>query len=244
MRMHDGRDRSHLDSDADALLPARIDVQHRLAHNRTHRPGHAAQEDHRPRARRWRENVSPARAACRHIPGSRAAVSHPDLSPPATRDTVGLPMRRLDFLSVEETHSALPLMLAGPILRRMEPNLVAVWVALSRAATAKVYGRSAKTARASAPSRDHRAVAKRLGTTRVNWAGYQLRRCPFPLPRDRRGVSGGRGRAGPLCRGGSADTRRPRPPAPTHLSSRSKPRGLPRAVFTTASRASADSLRP
>jgi hypothetical protein len=44
----------------------------------------------------------------------------------------------LDFRSVEETRLALPLMLAGPILRRVEPNLVAVWVALSRAATVKL----------------------------------------------------------------------------------------------------------
>ena len=29
----------------------------------------------------------------------------------------------------------LPLLLAGPILRRVEPNLVSVWVALSRAAS-------------------------------------------------------------------------------------------------------------
>ena len=30
---------------------------------------------------------------------------------------------------------SLPLVLAGPILRRVEPNLVAVWIALSRAAS-------------------------------------------------------------------------------------------------------------
>jgi hypothetical protein len=30
---------------------------------------------------------------------------------------------------------SLPLVLAGPILRRVEPNLVAVWIALSSAAT-------------------------------------------------------------------------------------------------------------
>jgi hypothetical protein len=34
------------------------------------------------------------------------------------------------------------------------------------------------------------------------------RPCPLPLLRDRRGVRGGRGRAGPLCRGRCADTGR------------------------------------
>jgi len=33
---------------------------------------------------------------------------------------------------------ALPLVLAGPILRRVEPNLVAVWIALQQAASLKV----------------------------------------------------------------------------------------------------------